>query len=467
MSVTLYARSATLDEFFERFEAFIGSLDSKLRVSVGSIGSKSARFLTEPAGLTSQKRYLGYKQEALQVGGALMTSISIEQDGRSIDFRMSEWASGSLPVEFDPKMVHRPWLSSLARCFELSTRPPEPTTGATSLGRDSDAASYEAIRHFEQATASVAKANEEGVAAAKAFFADATQELTRQTAAIRSELDAERRERRQMFERHLAESDSLDVREHAAVRRELLERLEALADSRAKPRRSDTTDRVGRRLTAVCFVTAFAGVCLASAALIGVPVAARPRLQSWGLGWAADWLVQDAVWATGLVPEILLASGMLLLLLAVSVWMRRLGRVLRRSERDDDISARFREDLLRMSWVGELFVEAADKQRVGEDLEAVLPPVLIERFTHGLFGSSSRFSRGSPQSHDTAGSDRDREDRDREDHGREDSGSGEPEGLSDDVEARRWRHAESGSRGRPLPVSHRVDSVGVDSTVGG
>ena len=456
MSSTYYVRCGTLDEFFERFEAFVASLDSKLRVSLGSIGSKSARILTEPTGLTSQKRYVGYKQEALQGGGALMTVISIEQDGRSIDFRMSDWESGSLPIEFDPKMVHRPWLSNLARHFEISNRRPESPAGGTSLGRDSDAASYEAIRHFEQATASVAKSNAESVAAAKAFFSEATQELTRQTAAVRSELDAECRERRRLFERHLAESDDLDVREHAVVRRELIERLDALAESRAKSPRSDGTERVGRRLAAVCFFTAVAGIFLASASLIGVPVAAGPRLQSWGFGWAADWLVQDAVWTTGLVPEILLVSGMLLLILAIAVWMRHLGRVLRRTERDEESALRFREDLLRMSWVGELFVEAADKQRVGEDLEAVLPPVLIERFTHGLFGSTSSLSGGNSPSDDVPGLDR----------GPEAVDSEGDAGRSEEAEARRWRHSESRELGRPLTVSHRVESVGVDTPVG-
>lgn len=385
MSASLFAVCHSLDDFFDRFEAFVGSLDARVRVCLGSIGVTSARLMTEPSGLPTHKRYEAYKQEALKVGGALMTTVSVEQDGRAIEFRLSDWESASIPIDFDPKMVHRAWLSNLARCFELRTGRPAEVESDLGPVRDRDTVTFEAIRQFEEATASVARSNGESVAAAKAFFADATKELARQHACMRSGFEAEQQERRRLFERHLAESNAMDIREHAVVRRELLTKLDDLAKREGDRRPSDATCRLSRRVSVSCCLVWIGGAFLCGLSLLGLPPVARLPLTEWGVAWIWEVLDPEAVWATGWMPEILFTSGMILILTATLVWLRHLARRLKRAETFDDSAACYRRDLLRMSWIAELYLEAADKQRAGEEMEAAVPQILLDRFSRSLF----------------------------------------------------------------------------------
>ncbi len=393
MSFSLYASCRSLTDFFERFESFVSALDSKVRVSLGSIGETSARIVVAPGELESQKRYRVYKDEALRVGGALMTVISVEQDGRAIEFRLSDWNRGFIPLDFDRRMVQRTWLSRLAHCFELRGQMPDEGDTASGLGPDRDRAYMEAIRQFEEATASVAETNEQSVAAARAFFADATKELARQHATMRSGFETEQQERRQRFERYLAESEKMDIREHAVVRRQLLANLDNLARREGEHRPSDAVGRIRRRITLSCGMMWLVGGGLIGLGLMGQPLAlSLPPTDLLPDPWA-NVFTPTAAWASGWMPEILFASGMLLVLVASLFWLRHLARVLKRSEVHDDASTRFRQDLLRMSWLAELYLEAADKQHVGEAMETALPQVLLERFSRSLFNGDVSLDR--------------------------------------------------------------------------
>ena len=378
----LYAISTSLPEFFASFEAFVRSLDCRVRVSLGSISASSARFSVDSDALATDERYLAYKQEAFEIGPALLTSIAVEHEGRALEFQLQHWKRCLVPVEFDQKMVYRHWLSLLARVFELRTDASADDRG--SGGSDArDAAYATAIRHFEEAAASVAETNAETASAAQAFFADAAKQLARQRQTFQSAFDAEQAERKEHFARQLAETVGLDVREHGVARRELLRRLDEITRRRLQEGLSEATRRLRRRIAWTC-----GGLLIVGGGLMVHGLAVEP-LSRWRAvnsvpalrGLRVDWLGDIAV--GGIAPLITFAAGTLILLLAASVWLRHLVVSHRQSITRDLTNDRFQRDLLRMSWIAELHLETADRQRPGGD--AALPPLLLERFSRQLF----------------------------------------------------------------------------------
>lgn len=381
--VELYARASSVSDFFDRLERFVGSLEGRLRVGLRTAGERAARLVVEPDALTSHRKYQAFKDEAIGVAAALLTEVSIEQDGRGITFRLADWQGDIVPLAFDAKMVQRSWLSKLAVCFELARHSSDPSTPNRRLGPDRDQAYYEAIRHFEQATVAVTETNEQSVAATRAFFATATKQLAAQHAAMISGFQAEQEQRLQIFEQKLAESERLDVRQHAVVRREILSQLNALAEADGRPTTDPQVRRLRRRLgVAVCLVW-IAGAALFMLGLFsptwqngnfwaGVLPALAPDNGSGEAGVLAEW---------GQV--FLLVTGSAFWLGATWFGLGLLRRCLSDTEREGRRARRFRSDLLRMSWIAELWLETAETPKGERPADS--DALLWDRFSRSLF----------------------------------------------------------------------------------
>lgn len=391
----LYAKATSISDFFDRFERFVGSLEGKLRVGLRTAGERAARLVVDPDGLTRHRKYQAFKDEAIGVAAALLTEVTIEQDGRGIAFRLAAWQSDFVPLTFDSKMVQRSWLSKLAACFELTRCPPDPSNRR--IGPDRDQAYYEAIRHFEQATAGLGETNEQSVAATRAFFASATKQLTAQHAAMISGFEAEQEQRRQAFERTLAESDRFDVRQHAIVRREILSQLNQLAEADGRPTTDPQVRRLRRRMnSAVCLLW------VAGAALFLLGLFA-PIWQDGNL-WA-DFLPAHALEGgrgdAGFVGQwgqaFLLGTGSAFWLGASWFGLGMLRQRLNEAEREGRRARRFRSDLLRMSWIAELWLETAETPKGEQPGDAAA--LLWDRFSRSLFTDDEP---GDTDRHDSA-----------------------------------------------------------------
>ncbi len=370
----LHIVCTSLPDFFARIERFVSALSGSVAVSLGSLGDSHAQVTVDQVQLGADEDYQRYKREALSGGAALLTSISVEQQSRAISFELASWSQGQLPVIFDPARVNRAWLSRLSECFDLKTdwfvnRDAE---SVTAEGRD--AAYLHAVRHFEESAAKVNDASHEAAVAVREFLAQAAKQMTTWDLKFEESLASEQRDRQNAFAQHLLDSDQLDVRQHGLVRRSLIDDMKAITDQALVLRESDETLETRKQIARLCWGGMLGGSFLV---LFGLLVA-LPSLSDL-LGGEIE----------RLSPTLFVISGLAVVMISAGVCFWHLFRIQLRHEKLDQSSRTFKRDLLRMAWLSELYLDAVDKQQLGEDAAMALPPILVERFSKSLFTGES------------------------------------------------------------------------------
>jgi len=389
VSTSLELVCTSLSDFFAQFERYVGQLDRPLEIALGSLGEANCQVLLKEADLTECKKYLDYKHQALNGAAALLTSVSITMQRHTLQFLLSDWKKCWLPVEFDEKRFNRSLLTKLADSFELRSQVLSESDSDRPLAGDRDVAYLHAMQHFEQSAAIVNESSLEASAAVREFLSQSSKQLSQLRLEYSKTLAAERAERKRLYEEYLRDADQFDVREHALVRRRLLEDLNSLTDQSLASPYSEETIKAGLAIAFYCRLGLVFGVALASFGIFATPAIQRflpPVSDAAGFGFSLHPLV--ATW----LPVVLLSVGVGILLVSAGILLRQLHRVQKRNETLDESLNGFKRDLLRMSWLSELYMEAVDKQRVGEDAETALPPTLVERFSRSLFTGGNQSS---------------------------------------------------------------------------
>ena len=379
MSSTLNAVCTSLPEFFDQLETFVTQLGGKLRIGLGSIGESGCKLWVQAADFPGHEDYRNYREVSLTGAAALLTSLTIEQDGRSLEFRLSDWESCVLPVVFDAKAVPRAWLTHLANNFDLQNRIHQ--SSAASAGNDQGAAYLQAIKHFEESTTTVNQAAAAMESTVRAMVGDAAKLLAEQRQSFANALESETESRRQRFEQSLQESDQIDVRRHGIARRHLMERLESMANEELLESESPVSLGSRRVVATLSCVMMLVGTLLITSVSVLHPMilasvgdSTRQQLET----------VMRMGLPTGWAQGATLVAGFTLLVAGGFLWIRQLIRVQRRSEEHFDRARKFKRDLVRMGWLSELYLEACETTEPRNARDAV-PEVLLDRFSRSLF----------------------------------------------------------------------------------
>lgn len=407
----LHVQVRSLEDFFDRFERFIGELDEDVEVNLvtaaESFGTVQGKEVVQQEGA-----YKRYKQFGLKSGVTLLRMLSVSRQNHQVTFALDEFDGYAAPVQLDRNKVSAQWMECLSSCFELATPSQAAALSVPEIANAQLAAHQSAIHALEDTAAKIGRVHAESVTANTDFLNRATEQLSEHHKKLQEEHEAKVIAAQEELAKDRAELESeredLRLRESRKVRRQLLDDIATTITEQTNFELSRETRRQNNLIRwASMGLICFGGLLVLYAL---ADVSEFPAMAEQAISALAGESAEGNETATAALrsPDtgnppattrlntyVPFVSGAILIGSVSIFWLRHMRLVYSRAEDTDFAIMQFRRDVLRMSWITELVFEAKNNRQEDGLNPIEVPDVLLEQFSKSLFA----FTRSSDSPH--------------------------------------------------------------------